>query len=79
MAPLAKFRSHMPKVKDYDSLQHLHYMQGMVNLDKVVVITGYGEVGSYGNAETRWEIEAFSELSLEGCIELAWIMGLIRH
>ncbi|KAJ2616190.1 fatty acid synthase alpha subunit Lsd1 [Coemansia sp. RSA 1365] len=79
MTPLAKFRSHMPPVKDYDSLQHLHHLQGMVNLDKVVVITGYGEVSPHGNAETRWEIEAFSELSVEGCIELAWIMGLIRH
>ncbi|KAJ2805127.1 fatty acid synthase alpha subunit Lsd1 [Coemansia guatemalensis] len=79
MVSLAKFRSHMPKVKDYDSLKHLHHLQGMVNLDKVVVITGYGEVSPHGNAETRWEIEAFSELSVEGCIELAWIMGLIRH
>ncbi|PIA19567.1 fatty acid synthase [Coemansia reversa NRRL 1564] len=79
MTPLAKFRSHMPAVKDYDSLQHLHHLQGMVNLDKIVVITGYGEVSPHGNAETRWEIEAFSELSVEGCIELAWIMGLIRH
>ncbi|KAJ2827740.1 beta subunit of fatty acid synthetase, partial [Coemansia erecta] len=51
----------------------------MVNLDKVVVVTGYGEVGPHGNAETRWEIEAFGELSTEGCIELAWIMGLIKH
>ncbi|KAJ1840696.1 fatty acid synthase alpha subunit Lsd1, partial [Coemansia sp. RSA 2703] len=51
----------------------------MVNLDKVVVITGYGEVGPYGNAETRWEMEAFGEFSLEGCIEMAWIMGLIKH
>ncbi|KAJ2084471.1 fatty acid synthase alpha subunit Lsd1 [Coemansia sp. RSA 988] len=79
LTPLAKFRSHMPTVKDYDSLRHLHHLQDMVNLDKVVVITGYGEVSPHGNAETRWEIEAFSEVSVEGCIELAWIMGLIRH
>ncbi|PIA12744.1 hypothetical protein COEREDRAFT_67958 [Coemansia reversa NRRL 1564] len=79
VAPLAKFRSHMPPVKEYNSLQHLHHLQGMVNLDKIVVITGYGEVSPHGNAETRWEIEAFNELSVEGCIELAWIMGLIRH
>ncbi|KAJ2076549.1 fatty acid synthase alpha subunit Lsd1, partial [Coemansia sp. RSA 988] len=79
LAPLAKFKSHMPTVKDYDSLQHLRHLQGMVNLDKVVVITGYGEVSPHGNAETRWEVEAFNELSVEGCIELAWIMGLIRH
>ncbi|PIA13919.1 hypothetical protein COEREDRAFT_10860 [Coemansia reversa NRRL 1564] len=68
-----------PKIKSYEELAHLHHLQGMVNLDQVVVVTGYGEVGPYGNAETRWEMEAFGEFSLEGCIELAWIMGLIKH
>ncbi|KAJ2830354.1 fatty acid synthase alpha subunit Lsd1 [Coemansia erecta] len=77
--PLAKHKHHFPAIKSYDELQHLHHLQGMVNLDKVVVITGYGEVSPHGNAETRWEIEAFGELTMEGCIELAWIMGLIRH
>ncbi|ORX74095.1 hypothetical protein DL89DRAFT_253981 [Linderina pennispora] len=43
------------------------------------VVTGYGEIGPYGHASTRWEMEAYGELSLEGCVELAWIMGLIRH
>ncbi|PIA14341.1 fatty acid synthase [Coemansia reversa NRRL 1564] len=75
----ARHKHCFPTARDYDSLQHLRHLEGMVNLDKVVVITGYGEVGPYGNAETRWEIEAFGELSMEGCIELAWIMGLIRH
>ncbi|KAJ2765938.1 fatty acid synthase alpha subunit Lsd1, partial [Coemansia nantahalensis] len=36
-------------------------------------------VSPHGNAETRWEVEAYGELSVAGCIELAWIMGLIRH
>ncbi|KAJ2495943.1 fatty acid synthase alpha subunit Lsd1, partial [Coemansia sp. RSA 1972] len=79
MSPLANHQSHFPAAKSYDDLQHLRHLQGMVNLDKVVVVTGYGEVGPHGNAETRWEIEAFGELSMEGCIELAWIMGLIKH
>ncbi|KAJ1781236.1 fatty acid synthase alpha subunit Lsd1, partial [Coemansia sp. RSA 2399] len=60
-------------------IQQQQNLNGMVNLDKVVVITGYGEVGPYGNAETRWEMEAFGEFSLEGCVELAWVMGLIKH
>ncbi|KAJ2160631.1 fatty acid synthase alpha subunit Lsd1 [Coemansia sp. RSA 552] len=76
---LAKSRYDFPAPKSYESLEHLHHLQDMVNLDKVVVITGYGEVSPHGNAETRWEIEAFGELSIEGCIELAWIMGLIEH
>ncbi|KAJ2163006.1 fatty acid synthase alpha subunit Lsd1 [Coemansia sp. RSA 552] len=78
-SPLAKFQHHFPAPTSYDSLEDLHHLQDMVNLDKVVVITGYGEVGPHGNAETRWEIEAFGQLSTEGCIELAWIMGLIKH
>ncbi|KAJ2691389.1 fatty acid synthase alpha subunit Lsd1 [Coemansia spiralis] len=77
--PLAKHRHHFPAPRCYDQLEHLRHLQGMVNLDKVVVVTGYGEVGPHGNAETRWEMEAYGEFSLEGCIELAWIMGLIKH
>ncbi|KAJ2743841.1 fatty acid synthase alpha subunit Lsd1, partial [Coemansia pectinata] len=77
--PLAKHKHHFPAPRHYEQLQHLRHLQDMVNLDKVVVVTGYGEVGSYGNAETRWEMEAYGEFSLEGCIELAWTMGLIKH
>ncbi|KAJ2557151.1 fatty acid synthase alpha subunit Lsd1, partial [Coemansia sp. RSA 1822] len=79
ISPLAKHKNHTPTAKSYDDLQHLRQLQGMANLDKVVVITGFGEVSPHGNAETRWEIEAFGELTTEGCIELAWIMGLIKH
>ncbi|KAJ2492835.1 fatty acid synthase alpha subunit Lsd1 [Coemansia sp. RSA 2050] len=78
-ALLAKHKHHFPTPRHYDQLEHLRHLQGMVNLDKIVVVTGYGEVSSYGNAETRWEMEAYGEFSLEGCIELAWIMGLIKH
>ncbi|KAJ2895859.1 fatty acid synthase alpha subunit Lsd1, partial [Coemansia aciculifera] len=79
VVPLAKPKHHFPMPCHYEQLEHLRHLQGMVNLDKVVVITGYGEVSSFGNAETRWEMEAYGEFSLEGCIELAWIMGLIKH
>ncbi|KAJ4294900.1 beta subunit of fatty acid synthetase [Collariella sp. IMI 366227] len=52
-------------------------LKGMVDLDKVVVVTGFGEVGPWGNARTRWEMEAEGKFSLEGCIEMAWFMGFI--
>jgi len=52
---------------------------GLVNLESVVVMVGFGEVGPFGNSRTRWEMEAFGEFSLEGCIELAWMMGLIKY
>jgi len=45
----------------------------------VIVVTGYGEVGPWGNARTRWEMESTGSFSLEGCVEMAWIMGLIKH
>ncbi|KAJ6023758.1 Acyl transferase/acyl hydrolase/lysophospholipase [Penicillium herquei] len=52
---------------------------GMANLDRVVVVTGFSEVGPFGNSRTRWQMEATGRLSLEGCIEMAWMMGLITH
>jgi 3-oxoacyl-ACP reductase-like protein len=54
-------------------------MKGMVDLECVVVVAGFAEVGRWGNSRTRWEMEAFGEFSLEGCIEMAWIMGLIKN
>ncbi|KAJ2413423.1 fatty acid synthase alpha subunit Lsd1 [Coemansia sp. RSA 2530] len=77
--PMFDHRHAYPQPKAPEQLGHLRHLQGMANLDKVVVVTGYGEVSPLGSAETRWEMEAFGEFSLEGCIELAWIMGLIKH
>lgn len=53
--------------------------KGMVNLENVVVVAGFGEVGPYGSSRTRWEMESYGEFSIEGCIELAWMMGLIKY
>ena len=54
-------------------------LKGMVDLDKVVVVTGFSEVGPWGNSRTRWEMEAYGQFSLEGCVEMAWMMGLIKN
>lgn len=54
-------------------------LKGMVDLEKVVVVTGFAEIGPWGNSRTRWEMEAYGEFSLEGCVEMAWIMGLIKN
>lgn len=54
-------------------------LKGMVDLDKVVVVTGFSEVGPWGNSRTRWEMEAYGKFSLEGCVEMAWVMGLIKN
>ncbi|GKZ23758.1 hypothetical protein AbraIFM66951_000588 [Aspergillus brasiliensis] len=77
----AKLALEFPRLPDYQTeiLPLAGQLRGMVDLDRVVVVTGFSEVGPYGNARTRWEMEAYGEFSLEGCIEMAWIMGLIKH
>ncbi|KAJ1676545.1 fatty acid synthase alpha subunit Lsd1, partial [Spiromyces aspiralis] len=75
--PRANLKFEFPECKPYEALERLSQLRGMFNLDKVVVVTGFGEVGPWGNAGTRWEMESKGEFSLEGCIELAWIMGYI--
>ncbi|KAK9251877.1 3-oxoacyl-reductase [Lipomyces tetrasporus] len=78
--PRANIKFEFPKLKEYSEIAHLaENLKGMVDLEKVVVVTGFAEVGPWGNARTRWEMEAYGQFSLEGCIEMAWIMGLIKH
>ncbi len=74
ITPRANLKFDFPKVsKNAESSNLL----GMLDLDQVVVATGFGEVGPFGGSRTRWEMEAYGEFSLEGCIEMAWIMNLI--
>ncbi len=80
LVPRANIKFPFPKLPDFHTeIDPLSSLKGMVDLDRVVVITGFAEVGPYGNARTRWEMEAHGKFSLEGCIEMAWIMGLIQH
>ncbi|KAF2236099.1 fatty acid synthase-like protein [Viridothelium virens] len=77
----ANLRFDFPKLPDWESeIKPLTTdLKGMVDLEKVVVVTGFAEVGPWGNSRTRWEMEAYGEFSLEGCIEMAWMMGLIKN
>jgi fatty acid synthase subunit alpha len=79
--PRANLKFDFPKVPDWESeVKPLNEnLKGMVDLEKVVVVTGFSEVGPWGNSRTRWEMEAHGEFSLEGCVEMAWIMGLIKN
>ncbi|KAG1089234.1 hypothetical protein G6F42_020033 [Rhizopus arrhizus] len=79
VTPRANMKFDFPTLKPYDALQHLSYLKGMLDLDKVIVVAGMGEVSPWGNHRTRWEMEAYGKFSLEGCIELAWMMGYIKH
>ncbi|KAH7381080.1 hypothetical protein BKA64DRAFT_227984 [Cadophora sp. MPI-SDFR-AT-0126] len=70
---------HLPESYDEQVPAHILKLDGLVDLDALVVITGFAEVGPVGSSRTRWELEATGEFSLEGCVELAWIMGYIRY
>eukprot|EP00122_Pirum_gemmata_P021010 Pgem_evm2s19600 len=77
---LANLKVEFPALSSYEQLEKENgHMKGMIDLEKTVVVTGYGEVGPWGNSRTRWEMEANGVFSLEGCIEMAWIMGFIKH
>jgi len=79
--PRANLKFAFPKLPDWDTeVKPLNdNLKDMVDLEKVVVVTGFAEVGPWGNSRTRWEMEAYGSFSLEGCIEMAWIMGLIKN
>lgn len=79
--PRANMKFEFPVLPDYKAEieQLAATRRGMVDLDKVVVVAGFAEVGPWGNARTRWEMEAYGKFSLEGCIEMAWMMGLIKN
>ena len=51
----------------------------MVELSSTVVVVGFSELGPWGNARTRWQMESQRKLAQSGYIELAWMMGLIKH
>ena len=79
--PRANIKYQFPKLPEWKSeIEPLNAnLKGMVNLDKVVVVTGFAEIGPWGNSRTRWEMEAYGQFSLEGCVEMAWMMGLIKN
>lgn len=62
------------------SVERRRALSDLRNLDlsQVSVIVGLGEVGPFGSARTRWSYESTGELSLEACVELAWMTGRIR-
>ncbi|MCH0629294.1 4'-phosphopantetheinyl transferase superfamily protein [Kocuria palustris] len=78
--PKANMKFDFPTLKPYEEVKKVApELEGMLDLDSVIVVTGFSEVGPWGNARTRWEMEANGEFSLEGAIEMAWIMGLIKY
>lgn len=79
VAPRANVKYDFPPLEPASSLEDLKHLRGLIDLDKVVVVTGFAEVGPWGGSRTRWEMEARGEFTIEGCIEMAWMMGYIKH
>ena len=69
-----------PDLANYrETIAGLKDLNGMIDLQRVVVVVGYSELGPWGSSRTRWEIECAGEFTKEGYIEMAWIMGLVKH
>ncbi|KAF2823884.1 thiolase-like protein [Ophiobolus disseminans] len=69
-----------PKLSTFESdVAHLSSLEGMVDLEKIVVVAGSGEIGPHGSSRTRWQMESSGHFTLEGFIEMAWMMGLIEY
>ena len=79
ITPRANFHFEFPELPGAHTLESLSQLRDIIDLDKVIVISGFGEVGPWGSSRTRWEMEAKGRLTLEGCIEMAWMMGYIKH
>ncbi|MFT7620888.1 MAG: fatty acid synthase [Myxococcota bacterium] len=73
-APVSRVDAPIPTAAELESFRPL----GHLDLDRIVTIVGYGEVGPWGSHRTRWAAEQGLQLGLESVAELAWTMGLIR-
>ncbi|KAI1172084.1 putative 3-oxoacyl-synthase [Nemania sp. FL0916] len=80
LPPLVDLGLDFPTLPDYGrEVQPLNQaLAGMVDLESVVVVVGFSELGPWGNSRTRWEMELKGELSPRACIELAWMTGMIK-
>ena len=65
VTPRANFKFEFPKPELPESLADLSHLQGLIDLEKVVVIAGFAEVGPRGSSRTRWEMEARGEFTIE--------------
>lgn len=71
VTPRANFKFEFPTLDSSNSFADVAHLRGLLDLEKVVVVTGFGEVGPWGSSRTRWEMEARGEFTIEGCIEMA--------
>ncbi|KAF5024646.1 hypothetical protein F66182_3268 [Fusarium sp. NRRL 66182] len=78
--PRGRIRMQFPRLPSYEEdIKPLPSLQDMIDLNTVVVIAGFAELGPWGNSRTRWDMESTGTFTLEGWVEMAWMMGLIRY
>jgi fatty acid synthase subunit alpha, fungi type len=71
---------HFPNLPSYQDLTgDLKDLKGMVDLSRTVVVVGFSDLSPWGSTRTRWEMEHMGDFTLEGYVEIAWIMGLTKH
>ena len=80
VTPAARFAGYFafPTLPDEARRASLAPLRAL-DLSRVAVIVGLGEIGPWGGARPRWSMESTGELSLEACVELAWMTGRIRY
>ena len=66
-----------PSPAQLDRVETLDWAPIDTRPEDLVVIVGAGELGPYGSARTRFEVEVSDELSAAGVLELAWSTGLV--
>ncbi|CCE64391.1 hypothetical protein TPHA_0H01860 [Tetrapisispora phaffii CBS 4417] len=79
--PRANIQLNFPELRAHKEIKQTtnEDLEGLLDLEKVIVVTGFAEVGPWGSSRTRWEMESTGKFSLEGCVEMAWMMGLIKY
>ncbi|GAB1195423.1 hypothetical protein APSETT444_004682 [Aspergillus pseudonomiae] len=70
-----------PHLPDYEREIRplLPRLEGLQDPANAVVVVGYSELGPWGSARLRWEMESQGQWTSAGYVELAWLMNLIRH
>ncbi|KAI6007741.1 hypothetical protein F5J12DRAFT_938715 [Pisolithus orientalis] len=79
VVPCANFKFDLPTLKPASAFEELSKSCSIINLEKVIIMTGFAKVSPWHSSQTQWEMEAHGEFTIEGCIDMAQIMGSIKH
>lgn len=66
-------------VSHKQATENIAHLEGMHDLERVIVVVGYSELGPWGSSRTRWDIEKSAKLTQSSLIEMAWMMGLVKY